>query len=382
MNVAFCTRPDFLAVRGGDTVQLLQTRELLQENHGARVDIITDPAQLRAEQYDICHLFNIQRMDEIRRYLAKCHRAGVKTALSTVLWDYSAVVAYNFMVNRMALPKLTPWRLQATTRGLRLLAPLLGLPTIFTAAYRQYLRETLTAADLLLPNSREEGEQLVRLSGLAHQQVQGKVWPVVNAVAVSEPDPAAAARLAERYRLPAGYLLQVGRIEPGKNQYGTIRALMDRPELPLVFVGNQRVNLRYARLAMELGEQRGNVWFIEELPHEELPLLYRQAALHLLPSLGETTGLVSLEALACGCRAVVADARFCPYDSYFRGVATAVDPLDVGSIRAGVLAELAQSRDMEAVSRRVRLEFSWETAARQTQAAYERLLSGALSPAG
>jgi len=376
MNIAFCTRSDFLSVRGGDTVQLLQTRELLQNSYGANVDVVAGPEKLNAEAYDICHLFNIQRTEETRAYLDRCSRARVKIAFSPVLWDYSAVDTYNFMVKRLSAFELSPRRLAWVTKGLKLIAPVIGMPTIFTESYRQYLRHVLSAADLLLPNSVEEADVLARLSRLDPDGLHAKTRPVVNAVTFSEPKPATGAGSTGVSYLPSGYILQVGRIEPGKNQYSTVRALMDDRHLPILFVGNQRVNPAYFRTTAALGRRRGNVYFIDEIPHEELPLLYRNAALHVLPSLGETTGLVSLEAIACGCRAVVADERYCPFESYFKGIATSVDPLNYESIRRGIFAELAMERDMAAISSRIRQDYSWDVAARQTYEAYERLLAG------
>lgn len=376
MNIAFCTRPDFLSVRGGDTVQILQTRDMLQNSYGVKVDVIAGPEKLNAVNYSLCHIFNIQKIEDTKAYLAKCLAANVKVALSPVLWDYTAVDTYNFMVKRLSVLELTPRRLAWMSQGLKLIAPFVGMPTIFTASYRKYLRQTLSAADLLLPNSVEEADVLARLSGLDPGELLAKTRPVVNAVTLAESKPATDADFAGVNHLPSGYILQVGRIEPGKNQYSTVKALMDDGHLPILFVGNQRVNPAYFRAVEELGRRRGNVYFIDEVPHEDLPLFYRNATLHVLPSLGETTGLVSLEALGCGCRAVVADGRYCPFESYFKGVATPVDPLNYPSIRQGIFFELATERNMTAISRRIRHDFSWDVAARQTHEAYERLLAG------
>ncbi|GFE57775.1 glycosyltransferase [Geobacter sp. AOG1] len=376
MNIVFCTRSDFLSVKGGDTVQLLQTRELLQNSYGTNVDVVTSPEKLNAGKYDLCHIFNIQKIEDTKAYLAKCRTAGVKVALSPVLWDFTAVVSYTFMVKRLSAYRLSERRMGFASRLLKLLAGVVGMPTIHTHNYREYLRQTLSAADLLLPNSVEEADVLARLSGLDPGELLAKTRPVVNAVTLTESKPATAADFAGGNHLPSGYILQVGRIEPGKNQYSTVKALMDDGHLPILFVGNQRVNPAYFRAVEELGRRRGNVYFIDEVPHEDLPLFYRNAALHVLPSLGETTGLVSLEALGCGCRAVVADGRYCPFESYFKGVATAVDPLNYLSIRQGIFAELATERHMTAISSRIRHDFSWDVAARQTHEAYERLLAG------
>jgi glycosyltransferase involved in cell wall biosynthesis len=340
------------------------------------VDVVTDPKKLNAADYDLCHIFNIQKIEDTKDYLAKCRTAGVKVALSPVLWDFSAVVSYNFMVKRLSTYRLSERRIGLASRLLKLLAGVVGMPTIYTHNYREYLRQTLSAANLLLPNSVEEADVLARLSGLDPGELLAKTRPVVNAVTLTDSKPATDADFAGGNHLPSGYILQVGRIEPGKNQYSTVKALMDDRHLPILFVGNQRVNPAYFRAVEELGRRRGNVYFIDEVPHEHLPLFYRNAALHVLPSLGETTGLVSLEALGCGCRAVVADGRYCPFESYFKGVATPVDPLNYLSIRQGIFAELATERDVAAISSRIRHDFSWDVAARQTHEAYERLLAG------
>jgi glycosyltransferase involved in cell wall biosynthesis len=188
---------------------------------------------------------------------------------------------------------------------------------------------------------------------------------------MAEPLPEAITRFAEQYRIPPGYVLQVGRIEPGKNQYHVIEALMEDKEIPLVFVGNQRANSKYFRTTEVHAHKRGNVFFFDEVAQSELTLFYRNARLHILPSLGETTGLVSLEALACGCPIVVANERYCPFNSYFNGLATAVDPLCPEAIRAGIFSEFAVKRDMQTISRRIRLQYSWLLAARQTYEAYQ-----------
>lgn len=376
MKIAFCIRSDYLNARGGDTFQLLHTKEALERTCDISISVLHSPDEIVPGAFDLCHLFNIQKIADTKAYLARCRDAGVKVAFSTIMWDFSAVVSYNFMVQHLSMYQLSERRIGIMTRLLRLLSGVVGMPTIYTGRFREYLRQVLSAADLLLPNSVEEAGQLARLSGLDMELLRRKTLPVTNAVSVPGPEATVDDTEGDKYDLPPGYVLQVGRIEPGKNQYGTILSLMGEPQIPLVFVGSQRVNVPYFRETEALARRRGNVRFIDESEHGDLPPLYRRAALHVLPSLGETTGLVSLEALASGCRVVVSDSRYCPFDSYFSGIATPVDPLDVRSIRDGIFAELGRKRDMVAISRDVRRSFSWEVAARQTYEGYRRILDG------
>lgn len=66
-----------------------------------------------------------------------------------------------------------------------------------------------------------------------------------------------------------------------------------------------------ASLMQEASERRLRVVFLGNVPHQELPQLYRSADCFVTMSLSETFGLTCLEAMMCGCPAVM------PYCSVF-----------------------------------------------------------------
>ncbi len=143
-----------------------------------------------------------------------------------------------------------------------------------------------------------------------------------------------------RYGLPTGYVAQVARLEEKKNQLAVIQALYDE-RIPLVFVGRDSPYYAagYGDRCRALGAQRGGVHFIEWLPEAELPLLYANAAAHILPSWVEQPGLTSLEAGASGTRVI--STAVSGLSEILGGDAWYCDPYDPASIRTTVHAALA-----------------------------------------
>jgi glycosyltransferase involved in cell wall biosynthesis len=167
-------------------------------------------------------------------------------------------------------------------------------------------------------------------------------------------------------------VLEVGAISPVKNQLGVIEALYNLP-VPLVFIGQPAAAMpEYAEMCKARGAERGNVIFIDRIPHEELPGIYALAAVHVLPSWRETPGLASLEAAAAGCR-VVTTSIGSTYD-YFGDLAWYCYPDDLISIRTAVESAL-QTSQTTALREHVLTEFTWQRAAEATLASYQTALS-------
>jgi glycosyltransferase involved in cell wall biosynthesis len=105
-------------------------------------------------------------------------------------------------------------------------------------------------------------------------------------------------------RMPA-YLLMVSTIEPRKNHLALLsaweqmRATVDR-NLQLVFVGS--LGWDHAAIEKKLRPwlKRGSLHLLEDVPSQELRLLYRHAAVTVCPSLAEGFDFSGLEAMRCG----------------------------------------------------------------------------------
>ena len=149
-------------------------------------------------------------------------------------------------------------------------------------------------ADLLLPNAEGEARHVREDLGVLTECVV-----VPNAIDVS-----LFAAGVDR-PCPAGSVLCVGRVEPHKNQLGTIRALAGAPGLSLTVVGPAHPHHPgYLEECRRAAAQADNVTLLPAVEHSDLPALYARHRTHVLATWYETTGLVSLEAAASGCTVV------------------------------------------------------------------------------
>jgi glycosyltransferase involved in cell wall biosynthesis len=78
-------------------------------------------------------------------------------------------------------------------------------------------------------------------------------------------------------------------------------ALRDHPARPMLVCAGRR-GWMYAPILRQVEELRleKRIRFLDYVPHEQLPALYRQASMLLLPSLYEGFGFTPLESMAAG----------------------------------------------------------------------------------
>jgi glycosyltransferase involved in cell wall biosynthesis len=186
-----------------------------------------------------------------------------------------------------------------------------------------------------------------------------------------------------KYGLPERFILNVGALEPGKNQATLVRAFHrlrgqgpstssgQGLEQGLVIAGPPAWRYeRLLRLVDGLG-LAGQVRFLGYVPAEDLVALYNLADLFVFPSLYEGFGLPPLEAMACGLPVVASTAP--ALREVLDDAALLVHPQDVVALAEAMAAALGdealRSRLREAGLRRA-AQFSWERTARETAVVY------------
>jgi len=123
-----------------------------------------------------------------------------------------------------------------------------------------------------------------------------------------------------KYGLPqeALLVLYVGSEDPRKNLTTLIEAFSQVsasiPNAILVKAGSVHFHQEAARIRQRVEDLgiKSKVRFIEDLPDDDLPLLYNIADVFVLPSLLEGFGLPALEAMACGKPVIAANASSLP----------------------------------------------------------------------
>ncbi|KYH32828.1 glycosyltransferase [Neomoorella mulderi] len=351
---------------GGDTTQVIKTGESLKRL-GVAVDISSDVVP-NLNGYDLVHIFNIQTSKTGIQQVQRAKQQGVAVVLSPIYWDLRNIdwqVAYVY-----------PYGERKITSVLGHIHPFLPVITRRIVRYPfrrklwQWSRNMLVTADLLLPNSYAELELLALLFNVPYLRAKAVVVP--NAVEPGETvtEPETDYERLKLQELPSEYVLEVGRIEPIKGQSTLIQALSRNPDIPLVFIG-RGLETAYGRYCIQLGKARGNTYFVGEIPYRSLPLFYRRAKVHALPSLRESPGLATLEAAIHGANCVVS--YYGPVNEYFGSFVWYCNPTDIDSIRSAILGAWSSPRKLE-LGERIRKEFTWEIAAQVTLAAYEQLL--------
>ena len=258
------------------------------------------------------------------------------------------------------------------------------LPERYPALRRAYFRAASRAgarlADLAIAVSRTVKADVERHLPISAERV--RVVPLAAAPSYYPlDDPPRMAAVRAKYSLPDRFVLNVGALEPGKNQATLLRAFArlkgSGPERALVIAGPPA--WRYERL-LRLVDKLGladQVLFPGYVAAEDLPALYNLADLFVFPSLYEGFGLPPLEAMACGLPVVASTAP--ALREVLDGAALLVQPLDVNAL-AEAMASVLDNPDVSARLREAGLQraslFSWERTARETAAVYREAVAG------
>jgi glycosyltransferase involved in cell wall biosynthesis len=331
-----------------------------------------------------------QPPEGLERVPARTIRVGYKPWRMAVWMGQLARVGFNRLVPDAELFHATE----------HLLPPLRGVPTVLTVhdmifklfpehqkpLNYWYLNMTMPLycrrAGAILTVSKASKHDIVEHYKLAPERVT-----VIHEAASPELAPVAQAVVEEarrRYGLPESFLLHVGTIEPRKNLTRLIEALQRLREgglrIPLVLASAKGwLYDEFFRRLEEL-DVRDAVHFTGYVPTGDLPLLYNAATLVITPSVYEGFGLPVLEAMACGTPVVSSNSSSLPE---IGGEATVYfDPYDVEAM-ASVIRDVWTDRELQVALRERGLaqagRFSWERAARETLAVYERLIGIELS---
>ncbi|MBU9340298.1 glycosyltransferase [Burkholderia multivorans] len=286
MKVLFATYPMAFHTPGGGEIQLLAYRKHLPA-HGVDVALF-DPWNPGFLEHDVVHFFSC--VGGSVHFCNFVKQLGLPLVVSSSLW---------------------------VTEETKHLYPI------------GEIHHQFSLADRVVANSDIECETLARVLDLPRD----KFVSVLNGVESMFYERQPASLFRDAFNLRERFVLNVGNIEPRKNQLGLVRAMKSFPDLKLVLIGHQR-DLAYARTCLEEGGEQ--VIYLGALPHES-PMLrsaYAACDAFCLPSTLETPGLAALEAHAAGAR--IAVTREGSTEEYFQHRVAYLDPNDVASIAQSI----------------------------------------------
>ncbi|MCQ2407425.1 MAG: glycosyltransferase family 4 protein [Oscillospiraceae bacterium] len=186
-------------------------------------------------------------------------------------------------------------------------------------------------------------------------------------------------RVRLAHHLPEQYFLYLGTLEPRKNLVRLIRAYgllrkryPDAP--PLVLAGGKGWQYEHIFAAAEAEDVRGHIIFPSYIPPGDMAALYSGALAFVFPSLYEGFGMPPLEAMACGCPVLTANAASLP--EAVGNAALLCNPHKVSAIARGLerlltdapLREMLRQRGFDRTA-----QMSWDNAAKRLYQVYQEI---------
>jgi glycosyltransferase involved in cell wall biosynthesis len=201
------------------------------------------------------------------------------------------------------------------------------------AVFPQAEARSLTIHNMVSHSYFDEDSSPERIPEVVKVRMNSKLKPPL--------DPSYLARLFEGkvLQMPLDYLLIVSTIEPRKNHLALLAAweslrVEKFPNLKILVVGKLGWHNKQIVRKFRPWMERGDIFFLEDVPAADLRLLYKHARATVCPSFGEGFDFSGVEAMRCGGAVVASDipvhrevyddaAEYCnPYSS--RDVARAI----------------------------------------------------------
>jgi len=176
---------------------------------------------------------------------------------------------------------------------------------------------------------------------------------------------------AATLRLPGGYLLAVGTLEPRKGLEPLVRslALAGATDLPLLVVGGAGWGgVDLATIAAAAGLPEGRVRSLGHLADEDLATAVSRATIFVQPSLAEGFGIPVLEAMSLGTPVIHSDAPALVEVAGGAGICVAREPAAdyprrLAEAIAAVAADEAERAVLSAAGIQRSKAFSWQRSA-------------------
>jgi len=324
MNILYATYPMAFHTPGGGEVQLMAYHKHLRAC-GVNVNLM-DPWNPRLLEHKLVHFFSC-----VGGSIHFCHfvkNLGLPLVITSSLW---------------------------ITEETRHLYPV------------DEIRAQLHLADRIVTNSDMESDTLSRVLDIPRDRFYA-VYNGVDPLFLERPSPEL---FRQAHGIDGPFVLNVGNVEPRKNQLALAQAMHAFPQHKLVLIGHVR-DQAYLQQTLQAGLP-GQVVYLGPLPHESdtLRSAYQACDVFCLPSTLETPGLAALEAAAQGRPLAITQEG--STKEYFGQAATYLNPFDCDSIARSISQALCQSDLQKKALADIGESYTWPNVVNRLKNLYEQL---------
>ena len=236
-----------------------------------------------------------------------------------------------------------------------------------TSPLYSIIKEELELSDCVMTETRKERAFIIRNYGIKGN----KIVSLPNGVDTSHIN-TSPSLFADKYGIKSKYLLQVGLVEPNKNQFNVIRAINDLDIDFVIIGGPSRLNPYYFDKCRRIA--RKNVHFIGWIDNNDELLwsAYCGSQATILPSRKEIFGNSIVEAGCCGSNLIKSkELELTEYglDRYFIDI----DPEDINDIRKKIEYAMKKDKSPSQQADFIRV-FGWGNVMKRYIEVYKRIL--------
>ncbi|OGH64662.1 MAG: hypothetical protein A2821_04395 [Candidatus Magasanikbacteria bacterium RIFCSPHIGHO2_01_FULL_41_23] len=242
-------------------------------------------------------------------------------------------------------------------------------------AYRIVLRHAVQSAEHIIAVSEFTKQEIIK----HFPQTTNKIFIIYQAPSFESPaNVSASQNTIEKFGINKSYALYVGVSYPHKNLAGLVRAwklLVERHGNDYQLVIASKKNYFSNKIEKIVQEEKiSHIIFTGFVPDEDLPALYKNAALFVFPSLYEGFGLPPLEAWIFNVPVVASNRGSIP--EILGMGALYFDPESIKQMADVIFQGLINDEiryELRLAARQESLRYSWSKLAAETRAIYEKI---------
>lgn len=165
--------------------------------------------------------------------------------------------------------------------------------------YNAKFRSACELADVIVATSEQTKKDIVEFYSIDPKKIT-VVYQSCDEVFYRSASSEEIKKTRSEYGLPDQYLLNIGTIEERKNLLTLLKAMTLIKDIPLVVIGKKKSYFKKIQRFISRNKLHKRVLFLENVPTEDLPAIYKGAEIFIYPSLYEGFGIPLIEALTCG----------------------------------------------------------------------------------